>query len=746
MSDDAEGCSLDTVGILTRAYREDVEGTIPYYGVTRLALQNALLRSFLAGGGNYRPAEAMDGLSVELNRACSEGDFRFLTPDFYKFSGRLRPAQRRAVINWAKAVPDGHPNHGIAQAVLLGFGLHHLAECLDPEVEAMILREATLASALEILRDDSISRTWRIGFAALLGDSIRDEAGPEIAKATGDLLVGIFNQMQPCSATCFSKAMPLFLRGDESDPKWKETGKLMLEAWRSRQQYNNETTKMGRAFKPTMDWIVPMMDLVCRLRDREAVRWNLLKFRRTYKTAPGVMVHLVREGFHKEAQGLLFGEAIDRNYRSDHFKEETVYSRELHDALPAFLASISNPHSRDFAELIVISIEDPDKIPDDPALTFPAQQERFDQFFESREDIPPTGDDDERKARMLEILTISRQNPKIEAILAKHQVGFLNRLDQDELDLGGYWSTRVEVHSAVENLVRGEDFPIQFAWGRAIFEDNDDFERYRRNTGEAMTDMLEFRLRLGCNDRDPDRLRRMLPAMRTIVGSMPDNIYHEDVHRLLVRFLGAHAYAGQIGEYDQWWDGLDPKLQQHFVDLLEKYTSLVAKTDEQFNLENRPPEVLFETDEIRRQTLQGIFSSQWVSRGYHGKCCLAYAHGKSLVTEEDIYEIAGHIANRAPRGGSAYREWLGSLADRGKLEQALVEAEAALLKFAPDSPDEAGVWQALQIERMLILETLGRKDEVQFALAEFQENGVENQLPPEYGDEVIAAISGRAAE
>ncbi len=713
--------SLDAIGVIIRSYREDDAGRIPYTGWGRDASRFALFGHFLAAGGNYDTAGAMDRLIPDLRLACGEGEFVYFAPHILELADFLRPRQRRDLAAWAARLSREADLtlSAIGEATALGLALYEKAQGVavdHPELIRGLVLEARL---LEILRDETLSPAWRGGFTALMGLQFRDELSPELRIEIGKLLARVLREEIPMAGSSFAYAIAAFLRGDDSDQAWRTTGEDLLKAWEARNEWNDLPRTKGRALNPSRDWIVPVTELAGRVGTKEQLRSHLEEFREEPYAAPGMWVSLVKTGHFDLAKDVQFGECLDAPFRSDHFRHDNTYDATLARAVPGYLASLSDPAERIFSELLLAAVVDPASPQPDPAET--TQQERFAAFAEKHESLPDW--QGKKQVRALEVFSLSLGNPGITRWLTERQIGLEARIQLEEPEFSAYWAARIELHAAIEELEAGMTLPTQFVWGRVVADRNPVIADHRNHLAEAVIDMIDGRIRLACQRGDREGLEKYLLVGRQLLETAPEQVYRPDVLRFSIRVLAAHALCDQMAEWHRWWDALTPLRRRHLASL-------------QFDGENRRlisslEELLegweFRSDADRRRSFREILSSEWVDRSYSGYSCLATATARGLLDERDLFEIAEAVAVAAPRSGSAWREYFGSLADGGRLSEALARSEEILLQEDEDSPLAAVV----EVERWRMLEGAGRTEEARSLGEALSRREVE--LPREYG-------------
>ena len=170
---------------------------------------------------------------------------------------------------------------------------------------------------------------------------------------------------------------------------------------------------------------------------------------------------------------------------------------------------------------------------------------------------------------------------------------------------------------------------------------------------------------------------------------------------------------------------MPPLRTRQLNSLLEKNRGLITSLEKLFNPGNLPPSRAFPSDTGRVRIFREILSTRWVSESYDGYSNLASATSRRLLTERDLFELGESVARSAPRNGSSWREYLGLLADQGKLEEALatVEAEIATAK--------KGILEiVLRVEKCQILKVMGNAEAVAKMETELSREKLE--LPREY--------------
>ncbi|MDF1814819.1 MAG: hypothetical protein P1V20_21625 [Verrucomicrobiales bacterium] len=686
----------EAIGVMIRTFREDRAGSVASLGFTGRNQTDAMVAIFNAGGGNYKPATGMKTLAQELRKLCGEGDMVYLVPYFYSLNYQLRPAQRRAAIQWARSVEGFDPLFPVAEAYLTGTALVEISWNRKLGEEPFS-RVRSLQLAEEILMDDNISLAWRGGFATFLGHDNKSCWGSEAGIATGKVIAEILEQATPYASNSFSYAFPLFLRADRENPEWKSTGRRILRAWEERNRFNNTSKRKGRAFDPSNYWVVPVFDLACRLKDEAAIDKMLEEFSTTMHVAPAAVMHLVIHGYNARAKKLLFRQVEKREYSLYRYRRENIYNAELHRKVPGFLKSIPKRQDREFAALHFASIVDPYPFPQDAA--FPNRETRLFQLLEQGEfTVPEAG---LRKKRVLEMLSLAVRNPRAAELLREH-TPLPESTNNSAQSLGSYWGTRAAIFSELEELEKGFDLPMRFQLGRIAFDESKWFNANRRRACEGLITQLSGRLATAYGDRDRKRLADFLPVCRLAGESVPLNT---GLHSFLVYLAGVHALLDEMDVYEEWWQSLDGPRKKSFAKLLQDEGAYISYNAHRINPYEVSPDKLFPSTQERRRYMTGLLANPWTDCGYEDRNSLAYAESKSLLTEGDIHFLAGHLAEKSPRRGCAYREWFGSLADRGMLAEAL---KLALMPY-PQTESDPYFKECLLWELTLLHEAAGRR-------------------------------------
>ena len=253
--------SLDAIGVMVRSFQKDSQGRIPFVGWVPMESQFGLFGHFLGHGGNYDTAAATEKLITDLRTVCGEGQTVFLAPYFCELCDFLRPAQRNELAKQAIELSDDADLtlSGIGEAIALGLALFERAEGTPVDHPDLARGTALDSLLLEILKDDTISLAWRAGFTALMGLDFRENLSPELRIEIGKILALVLEKEIPFAGKSFSHSIAAFLRGDDADEVWKNTGKRLLSAWEKRNSLNHLPEKTGRALRPEKEWIIPVM-------------------------------------------------------------------------------------------------------------------------------------------------------------------------------------------------------------------------------------------------------------------------------------------------------------------------------------------------------------------------------------------------------------------------------------------------------------------------------------------------------
>lgn len=713
--------TIDAIGVMVRTYREDRAGVIPYAGFVRFNSRYALLSQFLRHGGNYDMPGGMEALLSDLRTACGEGNSIFLAPFFNDLANLLRPAQRTSLARWAteKINSTDRTVSSLAESILLGLSLFERTNRVSIDFPELPRGNALDLQIQELLSNESLSPAWRLGMASFMGGQFRDRLSPSVKIECGELLAACLNKQPKLHFGTLNLVLAAFLRGSDRDAEWRSTGRALLDT-------------LKRIPKPSADqlaewrisekfWIVQTMDLVCRVGSNEEIQAHFRKYRYEDSLFPGLWITLIRHEKFALANELFEMHGDDTAFSSGYYYLDTCYNRKLESMTPRYLASIADEETRLFAQLLLAAVIDP-KVPGDNDSES-TQETRLASFAREKSTMPAWKDI--RLIRALEIFSLTQNIEEISDWLVTNEVGLENRIEQETPRLKPYWAGRIEMHNAVEQLENGQSFPAQMMWGRSVFEKNPLLERKKRDLAEAILDMVDGRLRNGCQDRDLERLRKFLPFSRQVLETVPQVVSSGEVHRFAIRVITAHAICEQMPAWTTWWDQLEPVQKRRLISILEGRRDFMTILRVLLNEKRLPAEQAIESTSSRRRIVREILSTDWLDQAYPGVSVLSVANANGLLTEQDIYEISGDIAEQAPRKGSGWREHLGAMSDRGLVLEALFELEKIM-----EQEEAARLTTALSVEKWLILKSLGRVEEA--GAIERQLTEKELLLPIEY--------------
>ncbi len=724
--------SIAPIGVMVRTYRRDHSGQIPFEGFGTDAQQFNFLSHFLSLGGNYQTTPAIESMVRDLRQVCGEGRAVFLTPYFFNFVYQLRPAQRSALAKWATDA-GRHPDLLVSD---YGSSIH-LAIAMFERAEGSIVanqslwRGAELDNRLiEVLQDSAISTAWKAGFTALMGKHFRMEMSPALRIEIGRNLTSVLENKIPFSGRSFKYSIAAFLRGDDKDIAWCTQGIDLLKAWEIRTSKGE--TDESVTFSPGADWIIPMMELLCRVGTELEISLHFKKYCFQDLVFPGLWINLIKSGQFSLANEAFSQFGALSEYSPISFQVDTTFDKKLAEAIPAYLPSIKDEKDRIFAELLLAAIGDPDR--HGPQTTGSTLQSRLDEFVKKHPVLPGWVGDQEMRA--LEILTLSQRNSAIKKLLEERQTGFENRIEQEENRYHPYWAARIEMHSALEEMEIGQNFPIELWWGRVVMDKNQTIVRQQGYLAKSILIVMDERMADACQSCDIERLRKFLPISRSILQFVPDFILPIYLRQFAVSSLTAHAMCDNMGDWDLWWQSLDAMRRKHLVSIL------LPRTDEPFEEEESchlvgsiktltsaksigaaQPQI---APEIGRRVCMNVFGSALIDEGYQGFSTLANAVSRGLISEKDMSEIAEAIARKAPRNGSSWREFLGIFSDQNHLLETLHLLENEISSTDPSLP----LMNSLRIERLEILKALGPKNRAEDSLSKFQNTHFD--LPREY--------------
>jgi hypothetical protein len=224
--------------------------------------------------------------------------------------------------------------------------------------------------------------------------------------------------------------------------------------------------------------------------------------------------------------------------------------------------------------------------------------------------------------------------------------------------------------------------------------------------------------------RDLEKVKSLLPFGRQVMGTVPVRVYRTDVSNLQNTLLIAHLFCDEIELYREWWTALPEERQEFLGEMLYDEMGLVGQTGKLLNGRKEAAEDRFPDEEQRRAQFLGLISNPLVNAGYTRNGVLGYGFSRELVTEEDLVAVAETAAREAPREGVAIREWLGLIADLADPEASLAKVEE--MASSPEWRERSEVVKVVvKIERALLLDAVGRKDEAKTQVDKLSELPIE---------------------
>ncbi|MDF1850111.1 MAG: hypothetical protein P1U85_04700 [Verrucomicrobiales bacterium] len=715
------------IGIYSRVFRADEGAVFPTGGGFLHHNNRDLFRIFQASGGNYDVAQAMDRVSTRLRSVCGEGTMIFLLPTLSHFPSYLRPEQERQMAMWAAEVlsEEREGDEELARWVDFGCRLHRREERATsgpgslPPKEVVRLEKELIA----ILEDEALSHAWRQGFAARVSATMPERLGTDVRLAIGRVSGETFQEDIAFSSIGMSRCLWAFLRVEKETEDWKAVAEELEKGWRHRNRFNGESKSKGLALDPSRLTVIGMMEIACRLKDGDSADWHLQSFTETYGAFPGMFVSLVGAGFHERAERLLRRKAAEVRFRSDHYLVGPRYSWRLHEQIPDFLDSVKAGDWRDYAGLLLAATLDPEpEFGLDPVL--PLRSQRIATAAKSLEFSSIR--DKELRVVAEDILSTMRGGDSLSGILKKPTSDFFQHFEDAEslcsTDL--YWLSHQHFYEAMVQLTKGESFPAQFTWGRIVFEEHENSRDLQRHGAEAVVDMTQLWLEDLILQRDLEKVKSLLPFGRQVMGTVPVRVYRTDVSNLQNTLLIAHLFCDEIELYREWWTALPEERQEFLGEMLYDEMGLVGRTGKLLNGRKEAAEDRFPDEEQRRAQFLGLISNPLVNAGYTRNGVLGYGFSRELVTEEDLVAVAETAAREAPREGVAIREWLGLIADLADPEASLAKVEE--MASSPEWRERSEVVKVVvKIERALLLDAVGRKDEAKTQVDKLSELPIE---------------------
>lgn len=697
---------VDAAALIIRVGREDAGGRIPLTGAPGFGYDDLgwpLWRRFNALGGNFDTALALDRLSAALRARSGPGTTLFAHPVWVGFAEHLRPAQFRAALAWAESNIEGNGGGDaeIAQQLLLGLRLFETSFPVDwePADPAPLFDRY-----VEILEDDTLSLSWRLGLVQFLSEHARHRLPPDLCLACAVVCAKALENDTPAHSDSYAHAMAVFLRA-AGYHGWDPPAERIWAGWKHRNRNNAKPNESGLAFDPGRDAVLTMMEVNYVAGNRAAARRTLQDCEIAADAWAGAFVFMVENGDYEYATHLFKEHLGGSFYSFTNYPLDIRASPKLDAALPAYLETIADPQWRLAAEIWLGSTRDPEL----PGLSFadgmPSRwmNERLSALAPKFGATAPVLEIPRR--RSLECLSMSETSLEPILDVLKQQRENLSRDVRNARNgVEIYWLTTVASRWAISSYTRGDPAPLGELWHEVI-SNSGPYEGHGRDCGEAILDQQsDLALYFGVRE-DFKTLEPMLPLMREQIATAPDDQYLRDFTQTTTRVLGAHAVCRQAGVFRQWWEKLPNSRQQLLTEGLALNRRAIPDFVRFINLgEDRPNRI--STDK-RRGLFSAVLSQAYFAGGYEGLPALALAASHGGLTEEDLAVLAPVIAGLAPRAGAAHAEWVGIMAEAGDATRALGALDGGIERAAGD-PDLVA---QLKLERALLLEHLGRRRE-----------------------------------
>lgn len=721
--------SFEIIGVMTRVLRKDQRGVVQFDGVTSFVRKNAFFSQFLLCGGNYNCEQALDKLFEEVRTVAGEGEYIYLLTDFFELCYELRPRQRDQLVKWAYTKADSpEPMEvSIGRAALLGASIWARAEHAKIKSNQVLEGNQLDSRILEILRDDSISPSWRIGIGAMLGIRFPEEISSSVRIEIGRLLNDTFIQEIMIEKQAIVYCLSAFLGGPENNsPEWLQVGKQLLASAAKMSGF-----KSGQFYQPSINdrlWIAKSTALACRVGDQKQIEKQVKTYSEEHTLYPNLWIELIKHKQYELAYQLFTEHAYDLRYESSRFSFDNCYDSKLAENTDAYLEIIEEENDRLFSELLLAGVKNPH-----PRHQFsvPTTRQQRLQKFADKYSVLPNGWSGEEELRAFEVLSLGWDSKQISSWLEEHQIGLVNRLVQDSPKVHPYWAGRIELHNAIEKIAKGMEFPALVMWGRIIKDENKSIDSRRRYLTEAFLELLNEQIDAALGNQDVEKLTALAKFSRHVVGSfeVDNHISSNNLYRIMVRAVVAHAFIGEVDKWDEVWTALERPNQNHLTQILARYQELIPTVEAIMNPVDSTPGKWLPDDNHRQRFIAALLSIEWVNEGYVGSSALAESASANLLTESDIDQIAEIIARSSARGGSSWREFLGNLADQGRIEDGLREVEDEIKLLGVD---QASLQYVLKLEKYLMLRSMGRTTEA----VEFEKEitDIDPSIPREYSE------------
>ena len=251
-------------------------------------------------------ADQLEALSTELGPKEQWGNAAVLLPQFFESCEAVgNPVYIIRFIESADEIysESGNPfanEFAIAGRMALA-AYHH--EYTGPG--KISEPDKWVAHAEKVLRDQEISIAARLGLARFFTNRLRGKLPKSVLKAAGEVLSEGLNGKQFVNGYTVSNVLRSF-NLVEPDAEWRALAGEIIKGWWHTCRLDNQETKHGQCFRPSIDPVLSMLEMILTLNDEDALLRLLEVKNDQIKQSPRAFALLVKYGRFEEAVETVF--------------------------------------------------------------------------------------------------------------------------------------------------------------------------------------------------------------------------------------------------------------------------------------------------------------------------------------------------------------------------------------------------------------------------------------------------------
>ncbi len=694
-------------------------------------------RKTIAEDEDDRNLKGLQEFYKRLGQAFGAQPTSILAGGYRRIFNNLEPAELKAVVQWCDGQSQSGDYPELARELLAAANMMSaLRESKDaskksdsdskrpPRFELADYHEYYMA----VMRDEELSLNWRILVAASLVEGEHPRTPPEVVFLSADLLRQAIAEKIPTSGQLSSYILLDMVTLDRTE-QWRSVATTFTAALRQRNLRASSRSQMSYRYGRGQG-NVALLKLNLLLDNEQDVSQILRTFKGELDHDRNAFALVVQYG-RTSLAAKMFRVGWEGLARDKADPAIVAFDRQLEEALPAFLETITREDLRYLAEVLLVTIPDTDQESLQPTVENSGRVKRVAARFGQMEFTSPA-------VKEVALATLCETDEGID-VLADALADASGKIDFAAVVAAEDSNMLVRKQRIMSNwmkhAVTQKDFRKLLAVLEPLSKVTSEEEYYAARALGTIQSSLQQAIAEQWAKWTTEDMVEALPITRQLVRTSGERYYNSGRGQAGMNVL-AHVQAGKLNELREWWEALSEEdrefvLERTYWAEMWRMTYRLLEGREKTDLESRiqsVTEMLKAADSVDWLAISG---SRVVHKGrrYSQRDLFDTLRSAQMLSSEETLKAGPRIAKAAPVGGLVWAALAKTQQEAGKLEAAAESWQQAVAHAPVDDKQRQTVWR---IEQARILKELGRQAEALQVLENFDRDLINEPSAKEF--------------